>query len=97
MDGKLIENVTKLKYLSVIVNQNLDWCSHANDVVQRIMNSLICMRMIKHCLTKRVFTHLYYFVILPHINYCSTVWGSLKMKYLKRLQKCQKKILSFSV
>lgn len=61
MNGKLIENVTKFKYLGVIVNQNLDWSPHVNEVVKRIMNSLICMRRIKHCLTKRVFTHLYYF------------------------------------
>ena len=60
MDGKLIENVTKFKYLGVIVNQNLDWSSHVNDVFKRIMNSLICMRRIKHCLIKREFTNLYY-------------------------------------
>ena len=91
MDDKQLENVSKFKYLGVLINKNLDWSFHVNDMIRKIMNSIICVRRIKNCLTKRILRNLYFNLILPHIDYCSTVWGSLTKKDLIRLQRCQNK------
>ena len=91
MNGEKLQNVTKFKYLGVVVDHNLDWSSHINEVVRKITHSVQSVRRIKHCLNEVTLRQLYYTLILPHIDYCSTVWASSTKKNLLRLQRCQNK------
>ena len=91
MDGELLEKVTKFKYLGVVVDQNLDWTPHVNEVIKKLCSSVACIRRIRHCVTKSTLTQLYYSLFLPHIDYCCTAWGCTTKTNLGRLQRCQNK------
>ena len=75
----------------VIFEQTLDWSPHVDEVVMKISRSIVCIRRIKSCLTRKIMNQLYFSFILPHIDYCCAVWGSLTKTNLNRLQRCQNK------
>jgi hypothetical protein len=75
MNGKYLENVTSEKLLGAIINNNLSWEEHINKVVSRVNSKLALLRKIKGCLplaARKMFSNAH---ILPHMDYCSTVWG----------------------
>ena len=50
-----------------------------------------CIRRIKHLQPRKFLVNLYYSLILPHIDYCCTAWGScsktnLNIILIQRLQ-----------
>ena len=91
MNGKLLENVDKLKHLGVTIEKSLNWSYHVDDVIKKIVRSIACIRRIKSCLTIDNLKQLNFTLILPYLDYCCTVWGSLTKRDMLRIQKCQNK------
>ncbi len=87
---KYLENVESEKLLGVVINYNLSWKSHINEVVSNIYRKLALLRRIKGCLplaTRKLFTNSH---ILPYIDYCSLVWGDSPHVY--NILKAQKQV-----
>lgn len=70
-----LENVTEIKYLGVTLDQSLSWTPHILNVTNKVNRAIACTRRIKCYLNQRLLKHLYHSLILPHIDYCSVVWG----------------------
>ena len=84
-----LENVTEIKYLGVTLDQSLSWTPHILNVTNKINRVIACTRRIKSYLNQSLLKHLYYSLMLPHIDYCSVVWGKCKKKDLLKLQRTQ--------
>ena len=76
--NEYLDNVTDLKYLGVTLDQSLNWTLHVSNTIKKIKRVIACIRRIKSYLNRRTLVQLYYSLILPHIDYCSVVWGSVK-------------------
>ncbi len=88
MNGQYLENVSTDKLLGVKINHNLSWKEHINSIVRKVNGKLVLLRGIKGCLpleTHKMFSLAH---ILPHMDYCSTVWGNLP--HMHSLQLAQK-------
>ncbi|CAB3989417.1 Hypothetical predicted protein [Paramuricea clavata] len=71
----VLENVTSKPLLGVTMNHNLSWEDHINTTVSKINRSIAVLRRIKQYLplqTRKLFFNAH---ILPHMDYCSIVWG----------------------
>ena len=44
---------------------------------------------LKHLLPKRMFSLLYYSLVLPHLDYCNVIWGRTTQTNLQKLQTLQ--------
>ncbi len=77
MKGQYLENVSTDKLLGVKINRNLSWEEHNNSIVRKVNSKLALLRGIKGCLPFEICKLFSGAHILPHMDYCSTVWGEL--------------------
>ncbi len=88
MNGHYLENVFTDKLFGVKINHNLSWEEHINSIVRKVNSKLALLRGIRGCLpleTRKMFSGAH---ILPHMDYCSTVWGD--SPHVHSLQLAQK-------
>ena len=77
LNGTKIWRQKTIKYLGVLVDENLKWESHICKVASVISRNLGIMGRAKFFLSSRELLLLYNTLILPHLNYCAVVWGSI--------------------
>ena len=88
-EEEYLENVTSIKYLGVTLEQSLNWSLHVSNTISKINRAIACIRRIKSFLTEKILAQLYFSFILPHIDYCSVVWGKCNKTDLLKLQRTQ--------
>ena len=77
-----LENVTKFKYLGVIINQHLTWHDHIEQLQSKIAKRLGVLKRIKHLLpvyARRIYVST---MVIPILEYASIVWGDKNNKVL---------------
>jgi ribonuclease P/MRP protein subunit RPP40 len=75
LKGQALQNVKTDVLLGTTINENLDWGQHIDNVVNKINSKLALLRGIKGCLplaARKLFFNTH---ILPHLDYCSSIWG----------------------
>ena len=82
-----LENTDSIEYLGVVLDSQLLWNDHIHHVRNKICLSIGCIRRIKHLLPRKILVNLYYSLILPHIDYCCTAWGSCSKRNI--IQDCK--------
>ena len=65
-----------VKYLGVVVDENLNWDKHITKVRQKCFTNLALIRRACSYLPTAVKKSLYNALVLPHLDYCSVVWNS---------------------
>ena len=71
-----LKNVTSKPLLGVTMIHNLSWEDHINTTVSKINRSIALLRRIKRYLPLQIGKLFFNAHILPHMDYCSIVWGS---------------------
>ena len=77
-----LENVTKFKYLGVIINKHLTWHDHIEQLQSKIAKRLGVLKRIKHLLpvyARRIYVST---IVTPILEYASIVWGDKNNKVL---------------
>ena len=77
-----LENVTKFKYLGLIINQHLTWHHHIEQLQRKIAKKLGVLKRIKHLLpvyARRIYVST---MVIPILEYASIVWGDKNNKVL---------------
>ena len=69
----------------------MTWGEHVSKIVGKISQAIGCIRRIKHLLSFKILKNLYFTIILPYIDYCSTSWGSCAKIHRDKIQKLQNK------
>ncbi len=82
LNNQALENVTHEKLLGVVVDQNLTWKGHVNKVHRTVSMLLSKFGCIKPFLPTDAHIKYCQAFIFPHLDYCSTVWGSTKLQRL---------------
>ena len=90
-NGMQIERKQCIKYLGILVDENLKWSSHLNSVTSVVSRNLGVMGRAKHCLSPKQMILLYNALVLPHLNYCSIIWGMNYETALGRIVVLQKR------
>ena len=83
-----IEKVSSIRFLGVIINENLSWKEHMNMIKQKIRSSLGSIMRVKPCLTTKAMLILYNLLLLSHLRYCITNWcfgNRIKINQLQRI------------
>ena len=91
-DHKLMQ-VSKTKFLGVIIDNKLTWEHHIAYVKNKISK---CIGLLYRARTK-VYTSilklLYNTIVLPHFTYCIAIWGNTYKKYIHPIGVIQKKVI----
>ena len=85
---------TQHKVIGVVVDENLQWREHVNGVFKTVSQTMALFRRIKHFLPKWSKIMFYNAYIMPHFDYCVTVWGDCSdLNKLAKLQKQAARII----
>ena len=93
LDDRLITQKKQIKFLGVLLDENLSWKPHINYVCKKVSKSIGVIYRARFNLSKSTKLSLYYTLIYPYLIYCNTIWSSTYVSNLKRLQILQKRIV----
>ena len=88
-----ITRVSSIKFLGVILDEQLKWKEHINYIKSKISKCLGIFTKAKKVLNKTSLVQLYYSFMYPYLCYCNEVWGSTYNTHLTALYNIQKRAL----
>jgi hypothetical protein len=89
IDSEQIEEVKNLKYLGVQIDNKLDFKEHLNLVVKKIAKKTNFLGRISRKLTSVTKVMIYKSIILPHLDYCSSIIFMANKQDINKLQLLQ--------
>ena len=87
--GHSIERVNSYKYLAVQVDETLSWEAHISEVIGKVAKVLAALRRLRPICPQSTLVTIYKSLILPHLDYCSAVWGCIGNGLSQKLEKLQ--------
>lgn len=93
MDELIISIKTSTKFLGVTIDKALNWHEHIMNIRSKLNTALFILNRVKHLLTKKYLTKLYYSLVHPHLQYGISIWGGSHLTYINKLVTLQKKAI----
>ena len=91
--NKIIDEVENARFVGVIVDQNLSWHQHINEVKEKISKITGVFYRLRHFVPQYVLVMLYNAFVLPHLMYGLEVWGNTFPTYIQDILQIQKKLV----
>ena len=88
-----IESKEFVKYLGVIIDSNLTWKYHIDNIAYKISKAIGIIARLRHFVPLSTLNSIYRCLIQPYITYGIIVWGNTSKKYLDKILKLQKRAL----
>ena len=86
-----LKRVTEVKFLGVIIDENISWEPQINHLKKKLMSSIIVIKRIKQFIPKNEYLKIYNSLFKSHISYCISCWGGISQNRLKSLFSIQKR------
>ena len=93
IDNTPIEQVRKIKFLGVIINQFVDWKDHIYVIKQKVSKSLGIILRVRKSMPLTVLRSLYHTLMHPYFEYCNIIWAIDRNTVFDDLFVYQKKAL----
>ena len=94
IEGETISEVSKTKFLGVIIDNRLNWQHHINYISCKVAKGIGIILKIRKVLDNESLRSLYYAFIYPYMMYCNHVWENACSFYLNKLIILQKKLFA---
>lgn len=91
LKDEVLEVVSKIKYLGVIIDNNLKFNEYVDEICSKISKKIGYLRRIRSKLSYSNALMLYNALVLPHFDYCATIIFSCSDTVKARLQLLQNK------
>jgi hypothetical protein len=91
IDNHNLDRVETTKFLGVHIDSKLNWHEHIAHVKRKIATGLSVLYSVKRIVNSSALHSLYCTIILPHLMYCSEIWGHNYQNVLNPLFVLQKK------
>ena len=89
IDAKLSTKVKEAKSLGVIIDEHLSWSNHIDALSKKISSAIGALKRTRPFISEHTARQIYQALILPHFDYCSSVWGDCNLTLTDKLQKLQ--------
>ena len=89
VNGNDIDLVKEIKYLGLMIDDNLKWESNIKCTQKKISLATGILKCAKHYVQEDTLRNMYLSIVQPHFSYCCSVWGCCGASKLKTLQKLQ--------
>ena len=81
-----------IKYLSVFIDENLNWKKHVNQISTKLIKGNAMLSKLRHFVNKDILLSVYYGIFHSHVAYLCLVWGQAKFS-LNRITLLQKRAI----
>ena len=89
LQGTTIPERDSVRYLGLTINQDLSWKTHVSNVQKKAFAATGCIRTASQYLPVKIRKMLYNSLVLPHLDYCSTVWHFSNQTLSQSLERTQ--------
>ena len=72
-----LKRVTEVKFLGVIIDENISWEPQINHLKEKLISSIIVIKRIKQFIPKNEYLKIYNSLFKSHISYCISCWGGI--------------------
>ena len=100
VNNMLIERQNDVKFLGVILSNDLKWNKHVDFVVNKITKTIGIISKVRHFLPISTTRTLYLTLVEPYINYCNLVWAlphpTVSLDKIYKIQKRYCRIINFA-
>ena len=93
VNNSMLDKAKEVMFLGVILDEHLSWKSHISHVANKISKSIGIIYRASFYLFKSYLRILFYSLVYPYLQYCTSVWGSTHPSNLNRLVLLQKRIV----
>ena len=89
--GNTLLKVDKVKFLGVIIDDELSWNHHINHLKEKLNSSINIIKRIMKFIPKSEYHKLYDSLFKSHLTYCISCWGGISSNRLSPLFLIQKR------
>ena len=93
LGGKLLKKVDKVKFLGVIIDEELSWEGHIDHLEAKLNSSIVMIKRIKQFIPKSEYLKIYNALFLSHLTYCVSCWGGVPKYKLMKIFAIQKRCI----
>ena len=93
LSGQKLTPVNKIKYLGLIIDENLTFSQHLQDLSCKLSRSNGMLAKIRHFVNYETLLNIYHAIFGSHMGYGCQVWGQRNTEYIKRIMSIQNKSL----
>ena len=93
INGKMITEVESVKFLGVIIDNQLSWTEHLSHVQNKLKIAIGTIKRIKPYIPKKSLKMIYHSLFESHMTYCISVWGNVAKIHLEKLFRLQKRCI----
>ena len=91
-----LESKVYIKYLSVLVDQNLSWKYHIDSIVTKISKNVGLIAKLRHSVPRPILLNIYKSLVHPYLTYGLAALGQACKTYLNKILILQKRALRLS-
>ena len=81
-----INQVEKAKSLGVLIDDNLNWKNHVDEISKKISSGIVALKRRRPFVSLDTAKEIYNSLI-PHFDYCYTVWDGINNQLTRKFQK----------
>ena len=90
IDDNIIERETKSKFLGVILDENITWKSHIEQVENKISKNIGIIAKVSNLLNTSCLKNIYFSLVHSYVNYANIAWANTNKTKLKSINSKQK-------
>lgn len=95
IENTTIDRTESINFLGILIHESLDWKYHIANITAKISRSIGILSKLKSFLPRKILLSIYNALILPHLNYCSEIWGKTYRVHIDKLFILQKRAVRF--
>ena len=93
LNGKVLYESSKIKYLGLILDGRLTWKHHISELSKKLNRSIGVLYKLKKYCPESVLKSIYFSLVHSYLSYGIVVWGEAAALYTNRLRLLQKKAI----
>ena len=93
LDGSPLRTVSEFRYLGVLLDSDLSFKNHINYITSRAYGALCTLRKSQTYLPLKTRKLLYRSLVLPHLEYCTTVWDPCTKQMSDQIERVQNRAM----
>ena len=96
LHGHSLEKTDSTKYLGVILQSNLKWDKHINNITSKANQTLNFLRRNLKVNSQKIKDHAYKALVRPKLEYSSCIWDPSHTNQIKQIEKVQRRAARFT-
>ena len=91
INGKKLKKVDTVKFMGVLIDENLSWEPQIEHIKQKLNASIIVIKRIRKFIPESEYMKLYDALFKSHLSYCISCWGGISNYKLATIFSLQKR------